>query len=177
MESDRSCRAASGYGSSSRNRRSVAWEAYWPLCWFGLKNSTRRIIKQGKMRDVASGQCPFVRNQPQYIMANYSERSARIGSMEAARQAGAMDAAMTRSSTAAIARLRTVGSDGLTSNRSELSNWEAANAPINPRMHPASPSLAADTNTSLKIPVRCEPNAIRIAISWLRRAKVKAITL
>ncbi len=52
------------------------------------------------------------------------------------------------------------GSNGLTSYNIELSEREVAADPNNPRMHPASPSLPADDNTSPRIPERRDPNAI-----------------
>lgn len=100
-----------------------------------------------------------------------------MGSIEAARQAGATEAASNSSRTTAIARLSTTGSKGLTSYNSELSKREVAADPNNPRMQPASASLPADDNTTTRIPERRDPNAIRIAISWLRSAKENATTV
>jgi len=93
--------------------------------------------------------------------------------MQAARCAGSNDAIKASISTNAAARVRTSGSKGLTPNRNDCSRCDAAVAHTSPRAQPTAASLAAEVKISFKIPDRCEPNAKRMAISWVRRAAEK----
>ena len=93
-----------------------------------------------------------------------------MGLMEAARCAGSNEATKASISTETAASASTNGSKGLTPNKNEFSRCEAAAAPSNPKMQPAIASLAAEEKTRRRIPDRCEPNAIRMAISCARRA-------
>src|SRR5579872_835199 len=97
--------------------------------------------------------------------------------MEAALVAGSKDAATASATTKRAASDRTSGSNGLTAKSSESSKREAAAAAINPTAQPASASFTADKKTNPKIPKRCDPNAIRIAISCTRIAVENAMTL
>jgi len=100
-----------------------------------------------------------------------------MGSTEAARRAGSKEATKASMRTKTAASVSTSGSNGLTPNKNESNRCETAEAPSNPTAQPMIASFAAEVRTSGRIPDRCEPNAIRIAISWLRKAAENAMTL
>src|SRR5271154_2389306 len=106
-----------------------------------------------------------------------SVRKACMGSTDAARRAGSKEAAKDSTSTKTAPSVSTSGSRGLTPNRNERIRCDAAEAPSNPSAQPTTASLSAEVKTSAKISDRCEPKAIRMAISWERRAAEKAMTL
>jgi hypothetical protein len=97
--------------------------------------------------------------------------------MDAARAAGSSAATTANTTTKSAASDNTRGSKGLTANKSESSKWEAAALTINPIAQPARANLAADKKINHKIPDRCDPKAMRIAISCTRSAAEKAMTL
>ena len=109
--------------------------------------------------------------------SHYSSRNARIGSIDAARIAGSADAATASSSTPNAASASTSGSNGLTPNSIDRSKLEAATLrPVRSR-NPPRPALRPTRITSRIIAARCEPSAMRIAISCTREATENAITL
>lgn len=108
---------------------------------------------------------------------DYSPRNDCIGSMEAARCAGIAEAARVSKKTAITARISTGPSNGLTPNRKERRRPEAAVAAAKPITQPMMASFVPETGIKRMIPERCEPNAIRIAISCTRDATEKAVTL
>jgi len=100
-----------------------------------------------------------------------------MGSIEAARAAGSTEAARASASTNKAASASTSGSKRLTANSKESSTCAVAATPANPTAHPASASFRADRKTSPRIPERCYPKAMRMAISCTRSAAEKATTL
>ena len=100
-----------------------------------------------------------------------------MGSTEAARCAGSHDAASASNNTNTAAVVSASGSKALMPNRKEVRSRDAAIVPTSPIAQPAIASLAAEANTRLNIPERCEPSATRMAISCTRRAAEKAMTL
>src|SRR6266567_3068945 len=106
-----------------------------------------------------------------------SARRTLMRSMEAARRAGSNEASQASSSTKTAASVSTSGSKGLTPNRKEPSSREATATPNSPIAHPRIATLVADAKTRRRMPARCEPKAMRMAISCARSAAEKAITL
>jgi len=100
-----------------------------------------------------------------------------MGSTEAARRAGTMEAASASRKMEMAAKAMTVGSSGSTSKSMERSRRVAKIAATAPMPQPARPSLAADERTNPITLERCEPSARRMAISWVRSAAEKAMTL
>src|SRR6266704_4516593 len=80
------------------------------------------------------------------VASAQSARNACMGSIVAARRAGKNEAAKARTSTQAAASVNTTGSSGLTPNKNDRSNREAAAAPTNPMAQPAIASFAAEPN-------------------------------
>src|ERR1700723_1646726 len=107
----------------------------------------------------------------------YSLLSACIGSTDAARRAGMTEAAEASRNTEAAASTITSGSKGLTPKRNERNSPEAAAAPPRPRTQPAAASLRPEAKTRRMIPERCDPSAMRIAISRSREATENAAIL
>src|SRR6202041_1282757 len=103
----------------------------------------------------------------------YSLLSACIGSTDAARRAGMTEAAKASRNTEAAASTITSGSKGLTPNRNERSSPEAAAAPPRPKTQPTRASFIPEWRTSRTMPERCDPSAMRIAISCTREATDK----
>ena len=100
-----------------------------------------------------------------------------MGFTDAARRAGNKQAAIESSSTSTAASASTSGSIALTPNTSDPINREAATAPTRPIAHPIPASFAPEIRIRRTIPVRCDPNAMRIAISGTRSATENAMTL
>src|ERR1700761_147297 len=107
----------------------------------------------------------------------YSPRNARMGSMDAALSAGNPEAAKASSNTPTAATDNATGSNGLTPNRSDCNNLEAATAPASPMAQPITANLAPDCRTRRTMDPRFEPSAIRMAISCPREATENEITL
>ena len=97
--------------------------------------------------------------------------------MEAARSAGNNEASDAMISTKTGAKTSAKGSKGLVPKRKEPTNRETAATPARPTAQPTIATLAADANTRRTTPARCAPKAIRMAISCVRRAVEKAMTL
>ena len=101
-----------------------------------------------------------------------------MGSIEAARRAGSNEAAKASISTKTAASASTSGSKGLTPNRNEPQQpGGRRQRPAILQRNPRVQALAADLKTRPRIPDRCEPKAMRIAISCARRAAENAMTL
>ena len=90
---------------------------------------------------------------------------------------GTADASSASANTVIAASASTRGSNGLTWNKKLRKRLEAAAAPAKPIKTPVTASFDPEINTSRTISPRCEPRAMRIAISCVRMAAENAITL
>ena len=100
-----------------------------------------------------------------------------MGFMDATRRAGNNEASDARISTKTAAKASANGSKGLTPKRKEPTNRETAATPTSPTAQPTIATLAEDEKTRRTTRARCAPKAIRMAISCVRRAVEKAMTL
>src|SRR6185437_5938425 len=92
---------------------------------------------------------------------SYSLCRASMRSAPDARLAGSADATSASSSMATAENASTPGSNGLTSNKNERSNCDAAAAPSSPMKQPTAASLTPETRTNMSTPNRWQPSAMR----------------
>src|ERR1700749_1563486 len=105
----------------------------------------------------------------------YSVLRASKGSMDAARYAGIEEARMATIKIEKTAISMTIGSKVSTSKSNERRRRVTKIAATNPMPQPANPSLAPELRMRRITLDRVEPSAMRMAISWGRKAQEKAM--